>query len=314
MSTRTLRIATRSSALALWQAEFIKAELERLHDHLTIELVKIKTQGDKILDVPLAKVGGKGLFVKELEEAMLDGRADLAVHSMKDVPMEFPEGLGLVAICERDDPTDAFISNHYGTLEQLPQGAVVGTSSLRRETQLRANRPDLEIKMLRGNVNTRLAKLDAGEYDAIVLASSGLKRLGFHDRIRYCMPDTLSLPAVGQGALGIECRLADSELQALLTPLNHTDTADRVKAERALNRRLEGGCQVPIAAYALLEDNDTTVWLRGLVGAVDGSQIFRVEGRAPRAEGERLGRELAEQLLALGADKVLAEIYGHTPS
>ena len=313
MSTRTLRIATRSSALALWQAEFIKAELERLHDHLTIELVKIKTQGDKILDVPLAKVGGKGLFVKELEEAMLDGRADLAVHSMKDVPMEFPEGLGLVAICERDDPTDAFISNHYGTLEQLPQGAVVGTSSLRRETQLRANRPDLEIKMLRGNVNTRLAKLDAGEYDAIVLASSGLKRLGFHDRIRYCMPDTLSLPAVGQGALGIECRLADTELQALLAPLNHTDTADRVKAERALNRRLEGGCQVPIAAYALLEDNDTTVWLRGLVGAVDGSQIFRVEGRAPRAEGERLGRELAEQLLALGADKVLAEIYGHTP-
>ncbi|MFO8141625.1 MAG: hydroxymethylbilane synthase [Marinobacter sp.] len=313
MSTRTLRIATRSSALALWQAEFIKAELERLHDHLTIELVKIKTQGDKILDVPLAKIGGKGLFVKELEEAMLDGRADLAVHSMKDVPMEFPEGLGLVAICERDDPTDAFVSNHYGTLEQLPQGAVVGTSSLRRETQLRANRPDLEIKMLRGNVNTRLAKLDAGDYDAIVLASSGLKRLGFHDRIRYCMPDTLSLPAVGQGALGIECRLADSDLIALLTPLDHADTADRVKAERALNRRLEGGCQVPIAAFALLEDNDTTVWLRGLVGAVDGSQIFRVEGRAPRAEGERLGRELAEQLLALGADKVLAEIYGHTP-
>ncbi len=313
MSTRTLRIATRSSALALWQAEFIKAELERLHSHITVELVKIKTQGDKILDVPLAKIGGKGLFVKELEEAMLDGRADLAVHSMKDVPMEFPEGLGLVAICEREDPTDAFVSNHYGKLEELPHGAVVGTSSLRRETQLRANRPDLQIKMLRGNVNTRLAKLDAGEYDAIVLASSGLKRLGFHDRIRYCMPDTLSLPAVGQGALGIECRLEDSELQTLLEPLNHNDTADRVKAERALNRRLEGGCQVPIAAYALLEDNDTTVWLRGLVGAVDGSQIFRVEGRAPRADGERLGRELAEQLLAMGADKVLAEIYGHTP-
>src|SRR5690554_763285 len=314
MSTRTLRIATRSSALALWQAEFIKSELERLHDHITVELVKIKTQGDKILDVPLAKIGGKGLFVKELEEAMLDGRADLAVHSMKDVPMEFPEGLGLVAICEREDPTDAFVSNQYDNLDQLPQGAVVGTSSLRRETQLRSNRPDLEIKMLRGNVNTRLAKLDAGEYDAIVLASSGLKRLGFHDRIRYCMPDTLSLPAVGQGALGIECRVADSELLKLLEPLNHADTADRVKAERALNRRLEGGCQVPIAAYALLEDNDTTVWLRGLVGAVNGSQIFRVEGRAPRAEGERLGRELAEQLLAMGADKVLAEIYGHTPT
>ncbi len=313
MSKRTLRIATRSSALALWQAEFIKSELERLHDNVTVELVKIKTQGDKILDVPLAKIGGKGLFVKELEEAMLDGRADLAVHSMKDVPMEFPEGLGLVAICEREDPSDAFVSNHYDNLDQLPQGAVVGTSSLRRETQLRANRPDLEIKMLRGNVNTRLAKLDAGDYDAIVLASSGLKRLGFHDRIRYCMPDTVSLPAVGQGALGIECRLSDDELLGLLEPLNHTDTADRVKAERALNRRLEGGCQVPIAAYALLED-DNTLWLRGLVGAVDGTRIFRVEGRAPRAEGERLGRELAEQLLAMGADKVLAEVYGHTPS
>lgn len=313
MSKRILRIATRSSALALWQAEFIKSELERLHSHVTVELIKIKTQGDKILDVPLAKIGGKGLFVKELEEAMLDGRADLAVHSMKDVPMEFPEGLGLVAICEREDPTDAFVSNQYDNLEHLPQGAVVGTSSLRRETQLRANRPDLEIKMLRGNVNTRLAKLDAGEYDAIVLASSGLKRLGFHERIRYCMPDTVSLPAVGQGALGIECRLEDSELRQLLAPLNHTDTADRVKAERALNRRLEGGCQVPIAAYALLEEDDT-VWLRGLVGAVDGTQIFRVEGRAPRAEGERLGRELAEQLLAMGADKVLAEVYGHTPT
>ena len=313
MSKRTLRIATRSSALALWQAEFIKSELERLHDNITVELVKIKTQGDKILDVPLAKIGGKGLFVKELEEAMLDGRADLAVHSMKDVPMEFPEGLGLVAICEREDPTDAFVSNQYEHIDQLPQGAVVGTASLRRESQLRANRPDLQIRVLRGNVNTRLAKLDAGEYDAIILASSGLKRLGFQDRIRYSIPDTFSLPAVGQGALGIECRLNDHELLAMLDPLNDPDTADRVKAERALNRRLEGGCQVPIAAYALLEDNDT-LWLRGLVGAVDGSQIFRVEGRGPRAEGERLGRELAEQLLAMGADKVLAEIYGHTPS
>ncbi|MBB5320877.1 hydroxymethylbilane synthase [Marinobacter oulmenensis] len=312
MSQRTLRIATRSSALALWQAEHIKAELERLHDNVTVELVKIKTQGDKILDVPLAKIGGKGLFVKELEEAMLDGRADLAVHSMKDVPMEFPEGLDLVAICEREDPTDAFVSNHYDNIDQLPEGAVVGTASLRRESQLRANRPDLKIHVLRGNVNTRLAKLDAGEYDAIVLASSGLKRLGFHDRIRYCLPDTVSLPAVGQGALGIECRTSDTELLELIAPLNHTDTADRVRAERALNRRLEGGCQVPIAAYALLEDDN--LWLRGLVGAVDGSQIFRVEGRAPRAEGERLGRELAEQLLGMGADKVLAEIYGHTPT
>lgn len=313
MSARNLRIATRSSALALWQAEFIKAELERLHNNVTVELVKIKTLGDKILDVPLAKVGGKGLFVKELEEAMLDGRADLAVHSMKDVPMAFPEGLGLVAICERDDPTDAFVSNHFSSLDDLPQNAVVGTSSLRRESQLRANRPDLQIRMLRGNVNTRLAKLDAGNYDAIILASAGLKRLGFEARIRNCMPDTLSLPAVGQGALGIECRLDDQELRAMLEPLNHTDSADRVKAERALNTRLNGGCQVPIAAYALLEDNDM-LWLRGLVGAVDGSLIFRAEGRVHRSEGERLGRELAEDLLAQGADKVLAEVYGYTPT
>src|SRR5690554_4210853 len=195
MSKRTLRIATRSSALALWQAEFIKSELERLHDNITVELVKIKTQGDKILDVPLAKIGGKGLFVKELEEAMLDGRADLAVHSMKDVPMEFPEGLGLVAICEREDPTDAFVSNQYEHIDQLPQGAVVGTASLRRESQLRANRPDLQIRVLRGNVNTRLAKLDAGEYDAIILASSGLTLLCWEDLIRYVVTDTLSLPA-----------------------------------------------------------------------------------------------------------------------
>jgi hydroxymethylbilane synthase len=313
MSARNLRIATRRSALALWQAEFIKAELERLHRNVTVELIKIKTLGDKILDVPLAKVGGKGLFVKELEEAMLAGHADLAVHSMKDVPMALPEGLGLAAICERDDPTDAFISNHFSSLDDLPQNAVVGTSSLRRESQLRANRPDLQIRMLRGNVNTRLAKLDAGNYDAIILASSGLKRLGFKTRIRSCMPDTLSLPAVGQGALGIECRLDDQELRAMLEPLNHTDSADRVNAERALNTRLNGGCQVPIAAYALLEDNDM-LWLRGLVGAVDGSVIFRAEGRVHRSEGTRLGRELAEDLLAQGADKVLAEVYGYTPT
>ncbi|MEQ5836636.1 hydroxymethylbilane synthase [Marinobacter sp. R17] len=310
MTERTLRIATRNSALALWQAEFIKAELERLHPHVKVELLGIKTQGDKILDVPLAKIGGKALFVKELEEAMLDGRADLAVHSMKDVPMEFPEGLGLVAICERGDPTDAFVSNHFENVDALPQGAIVGTSSMRREAQLRAYRPDLEIRTLRGNVNTRLAKLDAGDYDAIVLASSGLKRLGFDERIRYCIPDTISLPAVGQGALGIECRLDDQELVDLLRPLNHIDSADRVHAERALNKRLEGGCQVPIAAYALLEDQDT-VWLRGLVSSVNGQEVYRVEGRAPRDQGERLGRELAEDLLRMGADRILAEIYGY---
>ncbi|MBS3803861.1 MAG: hydroxymethylbilane synthase [Oleiphilaceae bacterium] len=313
MAKRTLRIATRNSALALWQAEFIKAELERMHSHVSVELIGIKTQGDKILDVPLAKIGGKGLFVKELEEAMMDGRADLAVHSMKDVPMNLPEGLGLVAICEREDPTDAFVSNHYDKVDDLPRGSVVGTASMRRECQLRAYRPDLQIHTLRGSVNTRLSKLDAGTFDAIVLASSGLKRLGFHERIRYCIPDTISLPAVGQGALGIECRLSDRELVGLLEPLNHIDSWDRVTAERALNRRLDGGCQVPIAGYALLQPDDT-LWLRGLVGAVDGSEIFRVEGLAPRAEGERLGRELAEDLLALGAGRVLAEIYGHTPT
>lgn len=312
MAKRTLRIATRNSALALWQAEFIKSELERLHDNVEVELLGITTQGDKILDVPLAKIGGKGLFVKELEEAMLDGRADLAVHSMKDVPMIFPEGLGLVAICEREDPTDAFISNDYESVDDLPQGAIVGTASMRREAQLRAYRPDLEIRTLRGNVNTRLAKLDAGDYQAIVLASSGLKRLGFDDRIRYTLPDTLCLPAVGQGALGIECRLNDQELIDLLAPLNHQDSWDRVRAERALNRRLEGGCQVPIAAYALLEDDDT-LWLRGLVGAVNGEEILRVEGRCPRAEGEQLGVRLAEELLDLGADRILADIYGHSP-
>ncbi|PVY76924.1 hydroxymethylbilane synthase [Tamilnaduibacter salinus] len=310
MAKRTLRIATRNSALALWQAEHIKAELERLHDHIEVELLGIKTQGDKILDVPLAKIGGKALFVKELENAMLDGRADLAVHSMKDVPMTFPEGLDLVAICERGDPTDAFISNHYDTVDELPEGAVLGTSSMRREAQMRAYRPDLTVRTLRGNVNTRLAKLDAGEYDAIVLASSGLRRLGFEERIRYCLPDTICLPAVGQGALGIECRTDDRELIDLLKPLNHADSSDRVHAERAINKRLDGGCQVPIAAYALLEDDDR-LWLRGLVGSVDGQTIHRVEGRIHRHNGVQLGTELAEDLLSMGADRILANIYGY---
>lgn len=310
MFERTLRIATRSSALALWQAEFIKAELERMYPHIQVELLGIKTQGDKILDVPLAKIGGKALFVKELEEAMLDGRADLAVHSMKDVPMTFPDNLGLVAICERGDPTDAFVSNDYDTVDDLPEGAIVGTASMRRESQIRAYRPDLDVHTLRGNVNTRLAKLDAGNYHAIILASSGLKRLGFDSRIRYCMPAEISLPAVGQGALGIECRTDDTELMELLRPLKHADSSDRVLAERALNTRLDGGCQVPIAAYALLEGDD--LWLRGLVGTVDGTSICRVEGRCVRSEGETLGRKLGEELLAMGADRILADIYGYT--
>lgn len=309
MSIRKITIATRQSALALWQAEHIKARLERLHPGLQVELLGMTTQGDKILDVPLAKIGGKGLFVKELEQALLDGRADIAVHSMKDVPMEFPAGLGLAVICERETPTDAFVSNNYNSLEDLPAGAVVGTSSLRRQTQLAARRPDLRIESLRGNVNTRLAKLDAGQYDAIILATSGLKRLGFESRIRAEIPPEQSLPAVGQGALGIECRLDDAEMLKLLSPLSHPETEACVRAERAMNRRLQGGCQVPIAGYAILDGD--RLHLRGLVGALDGSQIIRGEVEGPVADAETLGIRLAEDLLARGADRILAQVYGN---
>lgn len=305
--SRTLRIATRQSLLALWQAEYVKARLESLHADLSVELVTMVTKGDKILDTPLAKIGGKGLFVKELESAMLEGRADIAVHSMKDVPMEFPEGLGLAVICERENPTDAFVSNTYAHLENLPAGAVVGTSSLRREVQLRERRPDLVIKSLRGNVQTRLGKLDAGEYDAIILASAGLIRLNLDERIRYRIPAEESLPAGGQGAVGIECRMDDSETLALLAPLNHEPTATRVLAERALNRRLEGGCQVPIGCYAELQGDQ--VWLRGLVGRPDGTKVLRDEITGPASDAEALGIQLADRLLAAGADTILAEVY-----
>lgn len=308
MSVRTLRIATRKSPLALWQANFVKAQLEAIHPDLQVELVPMSTQGDKILDTPLAKVGGKGLFVKELETAMLEGRADIAVHSMKDVPVEFPEGLGLHTICEREDPRDAFVSNHVATLDALPLGAVVGTSSLRRQCQLRASRPDLVIRDLRGNVNTRLAKLDAGEYDAIILAAAGLKRLEMAHRITAFIEPEQSLPANGQGAVGIECRLDDDAVKALLAPLEHTETRTRVLTERAMNRALQGGCQVPIGAYALVEGDQ--IWLRGLVGSPDGSQMLHDEIRGPLADGESLGEALAERLLAAGADRILAEVYG----
>lgn len=304
----TLRIATRKSKLALWQAHFIKAELQRFHPGLTVELLGITTKGDKILDVPLAKVGGKGLFVKELEQAMLEGRADIAVHSMKDVPMEFPEGLGLAVICAREDPTDAFVSNHFNYLEELPKGAKVGTSSLRRQLQIKALRPDLQLLDLRGNVNTRLAKLDAGEYDAIILASAGLMRLDFHHRIQSRLTDAQCLPAGGQGAVGVECRLEDAATKALLAPLHHKDSADRVMAERALNKRLEGGCQVPIACFAELEGDQ--LWLRGLVGEVDGSRVLTTEIRGPRADAETLGIAAAEDLLRQGAGEILEAIYG----
>ncbi|MCG8392264.1 MAG: hydroxymethylbilane synthase [Pseudomonadales bacterium] len=307
MSREVLRIATRSSPLAIWQAEYVQQRLESLHEGLSVELVRIKTQGDKILDTPLAKIGGKGLFVKELEEAMMDGRADIAVHSMKDVPMELPPGFALPVICEREDPRDAFVSNHYESLSSLPEGACLGTSSLRRQAQAKANRPDLVVKSLRGNVQTRLGKLDAGEFDAIILASAGLKRLGMHDRIRYDMPPEESLPAVGQGAVGIECREDDSRTAELLAPLTDKDTWDRVTAERAMNRRLEGGCQVPIAGFSLLEGDE--IWLRGLVAEEDGSRVLRAEGRAPRAEGAELGIRIAEDLLAQGADAILKALY-----
>jgi len=304
---RHLRIATRKSALALWQAEYVKARLEQLHPGLTVSLVPMVSRGDKLLDAPLAKIGGKGLFVKELETAMLDGEADLAVHSMKDVPMAFPEGLGLYVICEREDPRDAFVSNQYADLDSLPAGSVVGTSSLRRQAQLLARRPDLQIRFLRGNVNTRLAKLDAGEYDAIILAAAGLLRLGFAERIRSFLSAEQSLPAGGQGAVGIECRTDDSELHALLAPLNDQDSALRVRAERALNNHLNGGCQVPIACYA--ERSDGQLWLRGLVGDPQGQTLLRAETRGPDSDPETLGVAVAEQLLAQGARAILDAVY-----
>lgn len=308
MTNRTVKIATRKSPLAMWQAEFVRDELIKLHPDLHVELVKMSTQGDKILDVPLAKVGGKGLFVKELEQGMLAGDADIAVHSMKDVPVEFPEGLHLPVVCPREDPRDAFVSNSYQSLDDLPQGAKVGTSSLRRECQLRTDRPDLDVIPLRGNVNTRLAKLDAGDYDAIILASAGLKRLGFEDRIRSALSPEQSLPAIGQGAVGIETRVDDDEVNALIAPLRCPDTWITVSAERALNKRLAGGCQVPIAGYALLENGE--IWLRGLVGRPDGSEMLRAEVSGKAEDAEALGIALAEDLLSQGADKILADVYG----
>lgn len=307
MTQQTVRIATRKSALALWQAEYVKAKLEHFHPGIQVELVPMTTKGDIILDTPLAKVGGKGLFVKELEVAMLENRADIAVHSMKDVPVEFPEGLGLEIICPREDPRDAFVSNNIASLAELPQGAVVGTSSLRRQCQIKALRPDLDIRDLRGNVNTRLKKLDNGEYDAIILAAAGLIRLEMPERIREYIAPEVMLPANGQGAVGIECRVDDAVIKTLLAPLGCEETRIRVLAERAMNRALEGGCQVPIGSYAVLENQQ--IYLRGLVGAVDGSVILTSEVRGNMSEAEQLGDQLAENLLAKGADKILRQVY-----
>jgi len=301
-----IRIATRKSPLALWQAEEVSRQLKQHHPELEIELVKMVSKGDKILDAPLAKIGGKGLFVKELEQAMLDGEADIAVHSMKDVPMEFPEGLHLSVIMEREDPTDAFVSNKYKNLQDLPENARIGSSSLRRQLQIKEMMPSAEMLNLRGNVNSRLQKLDDGEFDAIILASAGLIRLEFNDRIADRIAPEQSLPSVGQGAVGIECRVGDAQVEALIAPLNHHDTYTRLSAERAMNHRLHGGCQVPIAGYAVLEGDE--IYLRGLVGRPDGSEVVRAQIRGPRDEAEALGTELADQLLKDGADVILREM------
>ena len=307
---RTLTIATRESPLALWQAEFVRAALQQAHPGLNVQLLGMTSRGDQLLESPLAKIGGKGLFVKELEEALLDGRADIAVHSMKDVPMAFPAGLRLGVICEREDPSDAFVSRRYAALTELPQSSVVGTSSLRRECQLRQRRPDLDIRFLRGNVNTRLRKLDEDEYDAIILASAGLIRLGFEHRIAERIALDKSLPAGGQGAVGIECREADQAIMELLAPLHHQPTAWRVTAERAMNRRLEGGCQVPIAAYADFPIGEERLLLQGLVGRPDGSLVLRAQGNASPQDAEGLGVSVADDLLAQGAAAILADVYG----
>jgi hydroxymethylbilane synthase len=321
-------IATRGSKLALWQAEWIKSELQGLYPDLDIELSKIKTTGDKILDVPLAQVGGKGLFVKEIEEAILRNEADIAVHSMKDVPTEFPEGLHLAVMCRREDPKDALVVSKKlrtksekfkppisgskkgvakSLLCSLPRGVRIGTSSLRRSCQLLSIRPDFEIEQLRGNLDTRLRKLDEGRFDAIILAAAGIKRLGLSDRITEMLPFEISLPAIGQGAIGIECRIRDGFIHDLIAPLNHLSTSICVKAERAFLRRLEGGCQVPIAAHARLDKS--SLMIDGLVGSISGDRIIRghIEGKPEQAE--QFGVLLAEDLLSRGAKEILDEVY-----
>lgn len=312
---QTINIATRQSPLALWQAEHIKTRLEQLYPNMSVNLVPMVTKGDKILDTPLAKIGGKGLFVKELEQALLEKRADIAVHSLKDVPMALPDGLTLGAYCERERPTDAFVSNQFTSLDNLPYGAKLGTSSLRRQCQIQQQRPDLQIISLRGNVGTRLAKLDAGEYDAIILATSGLMRLGLDERIRHELDPDICLPAVGQGALAIECRADDMATLDLLKPLNHDISKICVIAERAMNRQLQGGCQVPIAGFATLENGQ--LLLKGRVGSLDGKILLKSQLSESLTENlsnniaiaEKLGICIANDLLSQGADKILAEIY-----
>lgn len=306
-------IGTRGSMLALWQAEFVQGELMKALPGTEVTLNKIKTTGDKITDVPLAKVGGKGLFVKEIEEAMLAGEADLAVHSMKDVPAVLPDGLHLRCMPPREDPRDALLSVKYGSVEELPEGATVGSSSLRRQCQLMSVRPDLKVEQLRGNLDTRIKKMQDGVYDAIILAAAGVRRLGWEDRIKQYISTSVSLPAIGQGAIGIECRVDDEFMNKLLIDtLQHQDTWDCVVAERAFLKRLEGGCQVPIAAYAriLRGDGPDVLELSGLVGSITGDRIVKETVRCSIPDGVNTGIELAETLLSRGADAILKEVYG----
>ena len=306
MPPKQIRIGTRASQLALWQANWVKSELEKKYPGMEVTLTKIKTIGDKILDVPLAQVGGKGLFVKEIEEAMLRGEIDIAVHSMKDVPTEFPEGLGLHCITEREDPRDAVISCNV-RFADLPQGARIGTSALRRQAQLLKVRPDLQMCIIRGNVETRIRKLTDDKLDAVILAAAGLKRLGFTEQVSEYLNVELSIPAIGQGALGIECRLADPVITATIDFFNHADTSHAVRAERALLKRCEGGCQVPIAAHGTVSDGQLR--LVGFIAAVDGSRSVRGEISGPVTECEQLGIRLADQLLADGGKAILEEVY-----
>ncbi len=304
---KTLRIATRKSPLALWQAEKVARDLSAAHPDLQCELVPMSTSGDRFLDQPLADIGGKGLFVKELEQALLDGRADIAVHSMKDVTTALPDGLHIAVILPREDPRDAFVSPEFSNLAELPKGARVGTSSLRRGCQLLATRPDLRLVPLRGNVNTRLAKLDAGECEAAILATAGLVRLGMAERIRERIDPDVVLPAIAQGALGIECRQQDALIEPLIAPLNDPDSALRTRVERDFNAALGGGCHVPVAGYAEL--TSAGLYLRGLVGSPDGRQMLRAKMRDSVTTANTLGTQLAENLLAQGAGEILKEFH-----
>lgn len=307
-SPSRLVIATRESRLALWQAEHVRARLQAIYPECEVELLGMTTRGDRILDRTLSKVGGKGLFVKELETALLEGRADLAVHSLKDVPMQLEAAFDLACILSREDPRDALVSSKYATLAALPAGAVVGTSSLRRESQVRARYPQLEVRPLRGNLDTRLGKLDRGEYDAIILAAAGLQRLGLAARIRSLLEVDESLPAPGQGTLGIEIRADRGDLQAWLRPLADPAAADRSLAERAVSRGLGGSCQIPLAAYATLDEAGAVLTLQAMVASPDGRTVVRVERQAPRAQAEALGAAVAAELLAEGADRILAAL------